>query len=97
MPYKHFWAGVDVVLGPFKGGGATNKTKNVPHKPLWRGYYVELTDEIQIVPQILHTTLRKFPQSSTTFLPFCPPERSLPAIIKQGDRKNPRKRGLPAR
>ena len=44
----------------------------------------------------LRTTLRKFPQSSTNFLPNCPPERSLPAKIKQGDCKNPRKRGLPA-
>ena len=44
MPYKHFWAGVGVALGPFKVCSATNKTKNVPHKPLWRGYHVALTD-----------------------------------------------------
>ena len=45
MPHKHFWAGVGVALGPFKGGSATNKTKNVPHKPLCRGCPVALLCE----------------------------------------------------
>ena len=45
MPYKHFWAGVGVALWPFKGGSATNPKPKRPHKPLWRGYLVALTDE----------------------------------------------------
>ena len=49
MPYKHFWAGVGVALWPFKGGSATNPKPKRPHKPLWRGYPVALTDEIQKV------------------------------------------------
>ena len=45
--------------------------------------------------QKLRTTLRKFPQSSTNYLPFCPEERSLPAIFQQGEYKNTGKRSLP--
>ena len=44
MPYKHFWAGVGVVLGPFKGGSATKTKRKRPQKQLWRGYHVALAD-----------------------------------------------------
>jgi len=37
-------------------------------------------------PPKLHTTLRKFPQSSTTFALICPEKRSLPAKRKQRNR-----------